>query len=103
MITALEALDLDELSGGRFVLGLGTGVQRLNEDWHNAPFGKPVAPPARDGPQHPRCSGDACTTGEPIDRADGEFEPMRIRGYQRPVPPVRERRSRSTWPRWARR
>ena len=42
MITALEALDLDELSGGRFVLGLGSGVQRLNEDWHNVRFGKPV-------------------------------------------------------------
>ena len=42
MITALEALDLDELSGGRFVLGLGSGVRRLNEHWHNVPFGKPV-------------------------------------------------------------
>src|SRR6478736_6951230 len=43
MVTALEALDLDELAGGRFVLGLGTGVQRLNEDWYNAQWGKPVA------------------------------------------------------------
>src|SRR5690606_19120882 len=42
MVTALEALDLDELSGGRFVLGLGSGVKRLNEDWHNARWGKPV-------------------------------------------------------------
>ena len=58
MITALEALDLDELSGGRFVLGLGSGVQRLNEDWHNVAFGKPVAAPARDGPQHPAVLGD---------------------------------------------
>src|SRR4051812_39972049 len=39
MTTALEALDLDEMSGGRFVLGLGSGVARLNEDWHNVPFG----------------------------------------------------------------
>ena len=42
MVTALEALDLDEMSDGRFVLGLGTGVRRLNEDWHNARWGKPV-------------------------------------------------------------
>ena len=41
MVTALEAMDLDEMAGGRFVLGLGTGVQRVNEDWHNAQWGKP--------------------------------------------------------------
>ena len=32
MVTALEALDVDEMSGGRFILGIGSGVQRLNED-----------------------------------------------------------------------
>lgn len=36
-------MDLDELSEGRFLLGLRTGVQRLNEDWHNARWGKPMA------------------------------------------------------------
>lgn len=29
-----EARDLDELSGGRFVLGLGNGNARMMEDWH---------------------------------------------------------------------
>src|SRR5690606_24122371 len=38
MMTALTAMDLDELSGGRFVLGLGSGVRRLIEDWHGQPF-----------------------------------------------------------------
>jgi len=33
-VLALEALDLDELSGGRMVVGLGAGVRRLNERWH---------------------------------------------------------------------
>ena len=33
LITALEALDLDEMSNGRFILGLGSGVERLNQDW----------------------------------------------------------------------
>ena len=87
MITALEALDIDELSGGRFVLGLGSGVQRLNEDWHNARFGKPVAhmrETVRDIREFWRC----CTTGETID-LPGEWEPMRIRGYQRPFPVAR--------------
>src|SRR3569623_533892 len=32
LILALSALDLDELSEGRFALGLGTGVKRLNEN-----------------------------------------------------------------------
>jgi probable F420-dependent oxidoreductase len=82
MTTALEALDLDELSGGRFVLGLGTGVQRLNEDWHNVPFGKPVRH-MRETVRNVRRFWESCTTGEPID-LPGEDEPMRIRGYQRP-------------------
>jgi probable F420-dependent oxidoreductase len=42
MVLALEALDLDELSGGRFVLGLGAGVRRLNARWHAAAHDRPV-------------------------------------------------------------
>jgi probable F420-dependent oxidoreductase len=42
MVLALEALDLDELSGGRFVLGLGAGVRRLNASWHAAAYDTPV-------------------------------------------------------------
>ncbi len=87
MITALEALDIDELSGGRFLLGLGSGVQRLNEDWHNARFGKPVAH-LRETVRDIREFWFRCTTGEAID-LPGEWEPMRIRGYQRPFPVVR--------------
>lgn len=82
MVTALEALDLDELSGGRFVLGIGSGVQRLNEDWHNVTFGKPVGH-MREVVRNVRMFWHTCTTGEPI-MADGEWEPMRIRGYERP-------------------
>src|SRR4030067_98621 len=37
-VTALAALDMDLLSGGRFILGLGTGLQRLNERWHGGPY-----------------------------------------------------------------
>ncbi|PVG80804.1 LLM class flavin-dependent oxidoreductase [Nocardioides gansuensis] len=87
MITALEALDLDELSGGRFVLGLGTGVQRLNEDWHNARWGKPVGH-LREVVRDVRHFWACCTSGDPIE-LDGEFEPMRIRGYERPFPVLR--------------
>ncbi len=82
MTTALEALDLDEISGGRLVLGLGTGVQRLNEDWHHVDWGKP-ATHLRETVRNIRAFWAGCTTGEPID-LDGERAPMRIRGYQRP-------------------
>lgn len=84
MVTALEALDLDEISDGRFVLGLGSGVQRLNEDWHNASFGKPV-PHLRETVESIRLFWEKCRTGEPI-VAEGEWAPMRIRGYERPFP-----------------
>ncbi|WP_181309670.1 LLM class flavin-dependent oxidoreductase [Nocardioides campestrisoli] len=87
MVTALEALDLDELSGGRFILGLGTGVQRLNEDWHHARWGKPV-PHLREVVRNVRRFVAGATLGEEID-LEGEFEPMRIRGYQRPYPTAR--------------
>lgn len=87
MVTALEAMDIDELAGGRFVLGLGTGVQRLNEQWHNARFGKPVRH-LRETVRNIREFIDVCTTGQEI-TLDGEYEPMRIRGYQRPFPVAR--------------
>ena len=42
MILALSALDIDEASGGRFRLGLGAGVKRLNETWHGVDYGRPA-------------------------------------------------------------
>lgn len=34
LVLATEARDLDELSGGRVVLGLGNGTRRMMSDWH---------------------------------------------------------------------
>ena len=34
LVLAAEARDLDSLSGGRLLLGLGTGTQRMQRDWH---------------------------------------------------------------------
>lgn len=42
-ITAMEAMDLDELSGGRFLIGLGTQVKRVNENRFSVPFEHPAA------------------------------------------------------------
>jgi probable F420-dependent oxidoreductase len=41
-ITAMSARDLEELSGGRFVLGLGTQVKRVNEGRFSVPFEHPA-------------------------------------------------------------
>ncbi|MGH2819924.1 MAG: TIGR03617 family F420-dependent LLM class oxidoreductase [Actinomycetota bacterium] len=41
-ITAMTAWDLDELSGGRFVCGLGTQVKRVNEERFSVPFEHPA-------------------------------------------------------------
>lgn len=88
MIQALEALDLDEISGGRFILGLGTGVRRLNADWHNADFGSPAAH-LRETVRNIRAFWDRAASGAPID-LPGAYEPMRIHGYQRPFHQVRD-------------
>jgi alkanesulfonate monooxygenase SsuD/methylene tetrahydromethanopterin reductase-like flavin-dependent oxidoreductase (luciferase family) len=41
--TALDALDLDRLSEGRFTLGLGTSVRRLYDEQYGVPYDPPVA------------------------------------------------------------
>jgi len=87
LVTALEAMDLDELSGGRLVLGLGTGVQRLAEDWHNARWGKPVGH-LRETVRAVRELVARSHLGDPIE-LDGSYEPVRMRGYRRPFLPVR--------------
>lgn len=89
MTTALSALDMDELTGGRFVLGLGSGVQRLNENWHNARFGAAV-PHLRETVAVIRAVIARAHIGEPIE-IEGEYEPIALRGYRREYAPVRER------------
>ncbi len=42
LITALNSLDIDELSNGRFILGLGTGAKYTNENYHGIDYGEPV-------------------------------------------------------------
>ena len=42
LVHATAAMDLDELSGGRMVLGLGSGTRRMNEEWWGVPFEKPA-------------------------------------------------------------
>src|SRR5919199_850448 len=41
--TAMTATTLDLLSGGRFLLGLGTSGPQVVEGWPGAPWGRPLA------------------------------------------------------------
>jgi F420-dependent oxidoreductase-like protein len=41
-LTAMTAVTLDLLSGGRFRLGLGTSGPQVVEGWHGEPWGKPL-------------------------------------------------------------
>ena len=41
-MTAMTAMTLDSLSGGRFRLGVGVSGPQVVEGWHGQPFGKPL-------------------------------------------------------------
>jgi F420-dependent oxidoreductase-like protein len=41
-LLAMAAITLDELSGGRAILGLGTSGQRVIEGWHGVPMTRPL-------------------------------------------------------------
>jgi F420-dependent oxidoreductase-like protein len=41
-MTAMTAMTLDKLSGGRFLLGLGPSGPQVVEGWHGVPYGRPL-------------------------------------------------------------
>ncbi len=41
-MTAMTAMTLDQISGGRFILGLGPSGPQVVEGWHGVPYGKPL-------------------------------------------------------------
>src|SRR5579884_1507820 len=41
-MTAMTAMTIDQLSGGRFMLGLGPSGPQVVEGWHGVPYGKPL-------------------------------------------------------------
>lgn len=82
LLIAISALDVDEVSGGRFRLGLGAGVKRLNERWHGASYGRP-APHLRETVEATRLIMESAHAGEPI-RYEGAYHDIDIRGWARP-------------------
>ena len=41
-MAAMTAMTLSELSGGRFIVGLGASGPQVVEGWHGVPYGRPV-------------------------------------------------------------
>ena len=74
MVTALEALDLDELSRRPLRARARHRRAAAQRGLAQRALGQAGRPPARDRPQHPHFVGTA-TTGEPM-TLEGEFEPM---------------------------
>ena len=85
--TACAALDLDLLSGGRAVLGVGTSVRSINEDWHGVHYGKPI-PHLREAVRVIRLIIAEGHTGR-LGRFDGEYYKLNLEGFQTFAPPVR--------------
>ncbi len=69
--TALNALDLDRISGGRMVLGLGTSIRSFNQNVHGVEYGKPVAH-LREVTEAVRAIIEQGHTGK-LDRFDGTY------------------------------
>lgn len=87
MSMAMSAMDIDEISGGRFRLGLGPGVKRLNETWHNAEYGRP-ATHLRETIQAVREIIEAAAEVRPAS-FKGEYYDLDIKGWFRGAPPLR--------------
>jgi probable F420-dependent oxidoreductase len=86
--TALNAIDLDLISGGRLVLGLGTSTRDFNERFHGVTYGKPVAH-LREVARAVREIVAKCHSGG-IGVIEGEYHRMDLRGFRTATRPVRD-------------
>ena len=81
--TAMAAMTMDHLSGGRFILGLGVSGPQVVEGWYGQPFAKPLArtreyiailrdvfarsgPVTAPGPHYPLPYPDGTGLGKPL-------------------------------------
>ena len=88
--TALTALDMDRITDGRFKLGLGAGVKRLNEQWHNVTdFGRP-APHVKEAVEVVRLLIERGARGGAV-RYRGRYYQVDLRDWQPMYEPVRPR------------
>ena len=87
--TALAAMDLDRISGGRFTLGLGCSVRSWSEGIYGMPYGRPLAH-MREVVEIVRMVITKAHTGE-LQRYDGVYHQHDFEGLQwiAPPPPLR--------------
>ena len=85
--TAMAALDLDRLSGGRFTLGLGASVRSWSEGFFGLPYGKPLEH-MREVVEIVRLVIAKAHTGE-LSRYEGKYHQHDWSELQPPAPPVR--------------
>ena len=81
VITAAAAADVDEITGGRVILGLGTGTKRMQESWYGLAFESP-APKAAEVVRLLRALWQA-PSNRPF-RFDGRFYKIAIDLFGRP-------------------
>jgi len=82
LLAASAAMDVDEISGGRTILGLGSGTRSMNEKWYSVPFDSPPAPRMREAVQLIRAAFAAQKGGGLS--FEGEYYNVNIPMYQRP-------------------
>jgi F420-dependent oxidoreductase-like protein len=88
-MTAMTAATLDNLSDGRFRLGLGVSGPQVSEGWYGVPFGKPLARTreyveiVRKALRYERVRHDGTHFRLPLPGGPGKALPLA-------VPPVRE-------------
>jgi probable F420-dependent oxidoreductase len=88
LLAASAAMDIDEISGGRVILGLGSGTRSMNEKWYSVPFDKPPAPRMREAVALIRQAIQAQSGGGL--RFDGKHYSIHIPQFGRPGAPRTE-------------
>ncbi|MGH7818437.1 MAG: LLM class flavin-dependent oxidoreductase [Candidatus Binatia bacterium] len=83
-LNAAAAMDVDEISGGRMILGLGSGTRSMNEQWYGVPFEPRSAPKMKECAALIRRHFAAAAAGGGAIRFDGEFYKIRIPAFSRP-------------------
>jgi probable F420-dependent oxidoreductase len=85
--TASAALDVDTISGGRMVLGLGPSVRWWNEQWFGVHYGKPI-PHLREAIQVIRTIIARAHTGD-LGKIETEYYKLNLDRFKTLAPPVR--------------
>ncbi|MCY3985955.1 MAG: LLM class flavin-dependent oxidoreductase [Candidatus Dadabacteria bacterium] len=89
MVTSITSLDLDEISSGRLILGLGTGAKRTNENFHGVFYGdRPVARIRECVDLVRMITSESHTAREIV--FHGQFYNINTRGYKRVFKPFRK-------------